>query len=135
MCVKSPLLSDSFLANDPDNNVREKEAKNTSPLNAISRDSLHDNDSSNESAAVAKGLQSLIKEQSQSTLGISPRVRTDVSLKLHLNQISSSDFKLGPISITERRKIRATFSFRMSGCWTERRRWRCDLQVFEKGKK
>lgn len=42
-----------------------------SPLNMISRDDfLHDNDSSNESAAVTKGLKSLIKEQSQSTLGI-----------------------------------------------------------------
>lgn len=42
-----------------------------SPLNMISRDDfLHDNDSSNDSAAVTKGLESLIKEQSQSTLGI-----------------------------------------------------------------
>lgn len=42
-----------------------------SPLNMISRDDfLHDNDSSNDSAAVTKGLKSLIKEQSQSTLGI-----------------------------------------------------------------
>lgn len=42
-----------------------------SPLNMISRDDfLHDNDSSNERAAVTKGLESLIKEQSQSTLGI-----------------------------------------------------------------
>lgn len=42
-----------------------------SPLNMISRhDFLHDNDSSNDSAAVTKGLKSLIKEQSQSTLGI-----------------------------------------------------------------
>lgn len=42
-----------------------------SPLNMISRDDfLPDNDSSNESAAVTKGLKSLIKEQSQSTLGI-----------------------------------------------------------------
>lgn len=42
-----------------------------SRLNMISRDDfLHDNDSSNDSAAVTKGLKSLIKEQSQSTLGI-----------------------------------------------------------------
>lgn len=42
-----------------------------SSLNMISRDDfLHDNDSSNDSAAVTKGLESLIKEQSQSTLGI-----------------------------------------------------------------
>lgn len=42
-----------------------------SSLNMISRDDfLHDNDSSNDSAAVTKGLKSLIKEQSQSTLGI-----------------------------------------------------------------
>lgn len=42
-----------------------------SRLNMISRDDfLHDNDSSNDSVAVTKGLKSLIKEQSQSTLGI-----------------------------------------------------------------
>lgn len=42
------------------------------PLNTISRDDfLLDNDSSNDSAPVTKGLKSLIKEQSQSTLGIS----------------------------------------------------------------
>lgn len=42
-----------------------------SPLNMISRDDfLHDNDSSNDCAAVTKGLESLIKEQSQNTLGI-----------------------------------------------------------------
>lgn len=63
-----------------------------SSLNMISRDDfLHDNDSSNDSAAVTKGLESLIKEQSQSTLGIfyffppstspSPGVRTYLSLK------------------------------------------------------
>lgn len=65
-----------------------------SPLNMISRDDfLHDNDSSNDSAAVTKGLKSLIKEQSQSTLGIfffsflppsffpSPCIRTYLSLK------------------------------------------------------
>lgn len=35
-------------------------------------DSLHDNDSSNDAAAVTKGPESLIKEQSQSTLGSPP---------------------------------------------------------------
>lgn len=117
-----------------------------SPLNMISRDDfLHDNDSSNDSAAVTKGLESLIKEQSQSTLGIflfiffllsfslsplSPHsdlliIKASKKWLLHLNEISLSDFKmwikfhfkLGPISITKSRKIRVTFSFRISGSW------------------
>lgn len=39
-------------------------------------DSLHDNDSSNDAAAVTKGPESLIKEQSQSTLGSPPSTPT-----------------------------------------------------------
>lgn len=111
-----------------------------SPLNMISRDDfLHDNDSSNDSAAVTKGLKSLIKEQSQSTLGIfffsffsTLSLHSDLLIikasekwLLHLNEISLLDFKmwikfpfkLGPISITKSRTIRVTFSFRMSGSW------------------
>ena len=82
-----------------------------SPLNMISRDDfLHDNDSSNDSAAVTKGLESLIKEQSQSTLGIfffffplfsslSPHsdlliIKASKKWLLHLNEISLSDFKM-----------------------------------------
>lgn len=54
-----------------------------SPLNMISRDDfLHDNDSSNDSAAVTKGLESLIKEQSQSTLGIFLFIFSLLSLSL-----------------------------------------------------
>lgn len=109
-----------------------------SPLNMISRDDfLHDNDSSNDSAAVTKGLKSLIKEQSQSTLGIFffsffPSLHSDLLIikaskkwLLYLNGISLLDFKmwikfhfkLGPISITKSRKIRVTFSFQISGSW------------------
>lgn len=74
-----------------------------SPLNMISRDDfLHDNDSSNDSAAVTKGLESLIKEQSQSTLGIFffffflfslLIIKASKKWLLHLNEISLLDFK------------------------------------------
>lgn len=69
-----------------------------SPLNMISRDDfLHDNDSSNDSVAVTKGLKSLIKEQSQSTLGIFfftlLIIKASKKWLLHLNEISLLDFK------------------------------------------
>lgn len=124
-----------------------------SPLNMISRDDfLHDNDSSNDSAAVTKGPKSLIKEQSQSTLGIFffPLclhsdlliIKASKEWLLHLNEISLLDFKmwikfhfkLGPISITKSGKIRVTFSFRVSGSWkffsTRLQKWREGLHSF-----
>lgn len=100
-------------------------------LSMISGDDfLNDNDSSNGSVVVTKGLESLIKEQSQSTLGIlffplpPVSLRSDLLIikaskkcQLHLNEAVLLDFKmwikihlkLGPISITKRPKIRVTF--------------------------
>lgn len=69
----------SFHANDDDNNSqrtreeapRERRRWGGGEKNKCD-DSLHDNDSSNNAAAVTKGPESLIKEQSQSTLGSPP---------------------------------------------------------------